>query len=111
MATSRNNDQPAIRISAKPKKPVLVELLGINYQIKTPKSALLLAISSHADAKDGEVGAINRDFQTILKLMFTAKDLPLIQARLNSAEDDLDIDHIFDAVEAITEETNSDPTS
>jgi len=111
MAT--NSQAPAINISAKPTKPVAVTLLGKNYMIKKPKTALLLAISSHSDKSGTDPGAVNRDFDTILKLMFSNKkgQLEEIQARLSADDDDLDLDHIFEAVEAVSEAVSGNPTS
>ena len=104
---------PIIRISAKPKKSVPVELLGTEYLVKPPKSSLLLAISAHADKKSGEAGALSNDFDNILKLMFSPKkgQLEAIRERLGDPEDDLDLDHIFETVEAITEEKTGNPSS
>lgn len=103
---------PAIRITAQPKKSVQVELLGKVYSIKPPKSAMLLAIGSHIDKTDN-VGALNTDFENILKLMFTNKkgQFEEIKARLADPADDLDLDHIFEVVEALVEEKTGNPTS
>lgn len=101
---------PIIRISATPKKSVPVDLLGVTYQIKPPKTSLLLAISKHSSKESNDPGAISRDFETIIKLMF-GKNAPAIQARLEDPDDDLDLDHIFEAVEAVTESGTGNPTS
>ena len=111
MASVSRSPQPVRRITATPKKRVAVELLGEVYEVKPPKTALLLAISNHSGKKDSNAEDINRDFQTILKLMFTPKDLERVQERLNSGDDELDLDHIFEVVEAITEDATGDPTS
>lgn len=100
-----------IRITATPKKRVSVELLGIDYMIKPPKSSLLLAISSHAGSDDTDANGVSEDFANILKLMFTPADLPKVQARLNSPDDELDLDHIFETVEKLTEAATGNPTS
>jgi hypothetical protein len=108
---ARGGGKGVIRITATPKKRVPVDLLGVEYMIKPPKTALLLSISSHGAGSDTEPGAVNRDFQTILKLMFTKEDVVDIQERLNDPDDDLDLDHIFETVEAIAEEAaGGDPT-
>jgi hypothetical protein len=106
---------PVIHISATPKKPVGVDLLGTVYQVKTPKTALLLAISRHSgkkgDKSSGDAEKMGRDFDTIIQLMFGAKVAPQIQERLEDPEDDLDLDHIFEIIDKLTEEATGNPTS
>ena len=104
------SSSPAIRISAKPKKPVSVNLVGVDYMIKPPKTALLLAISRHSAKENNDPGAISRDFDVILKLMF-GKQAEAVQKRLDDPDDELDFDHIFEAVEAVTEDGTGNPTS
>lgn len=107
------NSSSIIRISAKPKKALPVDLIGITYSIKPPKTSLLLAISDHAEKKGETPGALSRDFDTILKLMFSPKkgQYEEIKARLGSADDELDLEHIFESVEAVTEAQTGNPTS
>jgi hypothetical protein len=101
---------PSFTISATPKKTVTAEIVGVSYQVKAPKTALLLAISKHSADKKAEAGAVSRDFETILKLMFGPVWVD-VQARMEDPEDDLDLDHIFEAVEQLTEEKTGNPTS
>ena len=103
---------PAIHITSTPKKALLVDLLGTEYMIKPPKSSLLLAISAHAESTD-KPGALSNDFDNILKLMFSVKkgQFDEIKERLGDPEDELDLDHIFEAVEAVTEGQTKNPTS
>lgn len=103
---------PAISISATPKKPIAVDVLGTTYMVKPPKSSLLMAIAKHSssDAAKRDPQALQRDLDTIVTIMF-GKSADAIQKRLADPEDDLDIDHIFEVAEAVTEEATGDPTS
>jgi len=103
---------PIIHISSTPKKAVPVDLLGTTYSIKPPKSSLLLAISNHSAkaGKEQDAEGLIRDFDNILKLMF-GKNFQVIKERLGDPTDELDLDHIFEAVEAVTEDKADNPTS
>jgi hypothetical protein len=104
-----SSSEVAFRVSAKPKKPVTAEIVGEVYTVKAPKSSLLLAISRHSSAKDSDANSINRDLETILKLMF-GKEWVKVQERLDDPEDELDIDHIFESIENLTEAATGNPT-
>lgn len=112
-STLRKNTPAPILISSKPKKriPIKFEEDGPTYMVKPPKTILLLAIASRSSQKDGDAGDVKTDFDNILKLMFEPKDLAKIRDRLNSPDDDLDFDQIFETVEAVTEAQTGDPTS
>lgn len=110
MPSTLRGSTPAFVIRATPKKKVLATIVGVDYEVKAPKTALLLAISKHAADKKAEAGAVSRDFDTILKLMF-GDVWEEVAARLEDAEDEIDLDEIFEAVEKLTEEQTGDPTS
>lgn len=101
-----------IVIKASPNKPVLVDLVGIEYKVKPPKMSLLAVVAKAAAAqgKENEGGTkVIEHVENLVKLMFGASAAKVL-ARLEDAADDLDYQQIMDTAEAVIE-ASGNPTS
>jgi hypothetical protein len=106
---ARSAGRKTVRVNLTPKKPVDLELGDETYVVKPPKMSVILAIAQHSESTE-EPGAIARDFDNIIATMF-GKNATRIRERLADPEDELDYDHIFEAIEGIAEDDAGDPTS
>lgn len=100
-----------INITADPREPVPVTLVGMEYSIKPPKAALALKLAVRAKAAENDPGSMMEAVDQWIAIAFGKVGSKKIQARLESDEDDLDFPHIMQLMEALVEQTTGNPTS
>lgn len=93
-----------ITIAAEPKKAVIVDLVEQRYTIKPPKSAMAVKLAVRAkQAGDDDPGAVMAAISEWVNIAFGAKAAPGVMERLEDPDDDLDIIHVMNLIEALVE--------
>ena len=99
-----------ITIAAEPREKITVDLIGVEYVLRPFKSAIAMNIAKQAqDAGEDQAKMLEMIDDTI-NLIFGPRQAKAIHKRLNDAEDDLDISHIFDLVKQLTEASTETPS-
>lgn len=102
-----------IVIEAEPVEKITVSLVGKDYLLTPPKGALGLGLARRAEEAKaaGNVEAIWGEVISWLTSAVGAKQAARIQARLDDPADLLDIIHIVNLMERVTEAVTGSPTS
>lgn len=90
------------------RKIITVNLVGTEYKVRVPKAAILLAFAKVAGKNDPQT--IARVFDDFITSLFSRKDAASVRKRLADNDDDLDIEHLGNLIEAIAEYTSENPT-
>lgn len=102
---------PQINITADPREKITICLVGVNYEVHPPKTALALKLAVRAkqagDAPDLMMAAVD---EWITKA-FGKTEAKKVQARLENETDDLDFPHIMQLMEALIEQATGTPTT
>jgi len=98
-----------IVINASPSKTLSVELVGIEYQVRPPKMAVLAVVAKAAGNKGDGQSTIGH-IENLIKIMFK-KSAAEVLARLDDPEDELDYQDIMNTAEAVIEANTGNPTS
>lgn len=91
-------------------EPIPVRLIGIDYTAHRPKAMLALRLGERikdVDMEDTE--EVVKQFGAFLKLTFGSETTEAIMARLEDADDRLDVHHLLAFVEQITEVVSGRP--
>ena len=104
-----SNDR--IVISAAPRKAIPVSLVDEEYLVTPPKSTIALALAERAKAAGEDAGKVREEIDSWILSAFGKKQAPKIAARLDDAEDDLDLPHIMELMQKLAEAVTPDPTS
>lgn len=101
-----------ITINADAPNLIPVDLVGVHYLVKAPKAVVAIKIGMRAKELQDE------DPEELLKLLgewvsmaFSKKDAAAVMKRLGDQDDDLDLNHIVQLVEAVIEVGSGNPTS
>lgn len=102
-----------IEISATPRELIAVNLVGTEYTLTPPKGALGLTLAEKAQdaSASGDVRAIWGEVLNWLTMAVGKKQAKAIQARLDDADDDLDIIHVISLMEQVVEMVTGNPTT
>ena len=114
MATSKGAPPipEPIAVKADPQDSVPVELVGKKYMVRTPKSWLSMKMGLAANRAEEDPGAMMDVLEKWIAAAFGKANGKKVLARLDDTEDDLDLEHIMDLVEALSERSASNrPTS
>jgi len=95
------------------RKPLNVELVGVDYVITPPKAALAIEMAKDIrGAKSKKPDEVMDTLYEWLSMCMDEKELASIKARLKDPKDDLDIQHVTELLTAVMERiTNNPPTS
>lgn len=100
-----------IVVEAKPRGTITVKLVGVEYQMTPPKSALALKLATKAKS-------IGEDPEKMMDLLsdwmdqgFTKPVAKKIMARMDDPEDEFDFQHIMELMKAVIERASANPTS
>lgn len=98
-----------ITINAESRKKIAVELVGVKYEVTPPKMALSLAFAKVAQNAQKDPLAMLQLLEDWIKVAFGSKGASVLK-RLDNPKDDLDIAHITDLIEKISEAQTENPT-
>lgn len=99
-----------IVIEATARTPHSVELVGEEYLVTPPKSTLALALASRVAAAGEDPGKIREEVDIWVRLAFGRKQSAKVLERLEDADDDLDLPHIMQLMQALAEAATADPS-
>lgn len=99
-----------INIDAKPVEPIHVNLVGKGYEITPPKAALAMRMATEAKLFADDPSKMIEVLNAWIRRAFGDK-AEKIQRRLDDEDDALDIFHIMELMEAVTEAQTTDPTT
>lgn len=110
MAVSKTS--PSIVIDAPNRTTIRVRLVGKDYDVYQPKGAAGLELMRAAKAIEGE----NLDTQldlvgSLVGMLFNQRQAEQVTARLHKVDDPLDLQHIMELVNALSEEVTGNPTT
>lgn len=97
-------------INAEPIEAINLTLVGEQYKIKPPKSALAMKFATQAKQAGEDPGKLMEAIGEWVKMAF-GKDASKVMARLDKPEDDLDVQHIMTLMQKIMELQTGDPTT
>lgn len=100
-----------IVINAKPRKPATVSLVDEEYLVTPPKSTIALALAARAKAAGDDGEKVRAELDGWVGLAFGKKQAAKVQARLDDPDDDLDLPHIMELMQALAAAATPDPTS
>lgn len=102
---------PVLSIMATSKPTFQIDFIGKTYDIVAPKSALAMKMAVRAKTASEDPALM---YDTLIEWVFAAfgtSQGASIVARLDDAEDDLDVEHITDLIEKVMEYQSNLPTS
>jgi len=100
---------PTIDIVAS-EEPITVNLVGKPYVAHPPKTMLAIKLASGMDGSSDPEYILGR-LREYLALTFGPKEAGKIVKRLEDPDDELDVKHIMQLMEAITELSTATPTT
>jgi len=111
-AAPRVAHAPDIPITAKPRRIISVDLVGVRYDVKPPKGALALTLGRAAKKASTDPEQGMRAMMDWLTMAVGSENAEAIEKRLNDLNDELDFEHIGDLIKAVTEAgANGNPTT
>jgi hypothetical protein len=90
--------------------PITVNLIGHAYVAHPPKTLLAMKLAEGMDGSTDPAFILER-LRKYLDLTFGKKEAGAIMKRLEEPEDELDVRHIMQLMEKITEVTTGTPTT
>lgn len=104
-------NSPRIVVAAKPRKPIPVELVGTDYVITPPKSTIAIAIAERAKGADNDPAALMAELNNWITIAFGKTQAKKVIARLNDANDDLDVTDVMELMQKVAEAVTPNPSS
>lgn len=112
LATSADDDDDIdIRIEVKPTKRLKLDLGGTLYLVKPPKATLAMVLAKKMSSKGGDLDSMMKALGDWLTIAMGPKEAKKVLARLDDADDDLDLAHVMELIEKLTERTTGNPTT
>jgi hypothetical protein len=102
--------RPMLLIEAAERKSIPVELVGTVYDLIPPKAAYSLRIAQRAQAAETDVNELMAVLTAWMVAAFGEKQATKIMARLDEADDLLDITHLMTLLQRVVE-LGVNPTS
>lgn len=104
--------------NAQTPEAVKVRLVGVEYEIRPPKmwaamrtTQKLQGLAAGEDMSPEAIGDAVEAMESWLRGSTTAQDADAILARLDDRDDALDLTHLAELIEKVTEATTGDPTT
>lgn len=100
-----NRKKPAdFQVKASQRKTMQVDLVGVTYQIRIPKTYAMLRFAALSQTTDDmDMSAMVEAMNAWIKQAFGKEGTEQVHERLGDPDDDLDIDHIMQLMEAVAE--------
>lgn len=99
------------------RKPITVDLVGVEYRVVPPKAVLAIEMSNKmkradisATMEENPETAIDLVFEWLDYCMFK-KDITAIRKRLHDNDDDLDLPHLTELLTQVTEMSSGNPST
>ena len=88
-----------------------VNLVGVEYVIHPPKTVVMLEFSNMIQEVEGNPSKILEVLDTYIDSAFTAEDAQEVKERLRDEHDQLDLPHLMNLIEQVTELTTGNPST
>jgi len=98
-----------ITIPGKPRKSVTVELVGTEYKVRPPKSAVAIFLSQALKDSDEDAEKILVGLEKWCRVLFGKETGAEVIARLKNPADNLDISDLTELISAVMEEAGENP--
>ena len=102
---------PTIEIKADPRTPIKVSLVGVDYELNPPKSALAIKLAVQAKTAGDDPTLVLQAIDEWVDKAFGKKNATAVRKRLDDENDDLDTPHLMQLMEAVIEASSGNPTS
>lgn len=99
-----------ITIPGKPRKSIDVELVGTEYKVRPPKTAIAVFLSRSLQDAGDDTEALFEGLSKWCRVLFGKETGTQVMDRLKSPTDDLDIPDLTDLITAVMEEAGGNPT-
>jgi hypothetical protein len=103
--------EPFVVIVAEPKPKLLIDLVGVDYEITPPKAALAMAMAMNAKNAGEDPYALLDAISNWIRKAFGAEQAAAVLARMEDEDDLLDLPHIMQLMTAMIEKSTGDPTT
>lgn len=101
-----------IEISGEKPSSIKIKLVGVTYEGRPPKAVALINLSEQVSKEGATPADMIKFLRRFLEFTFGKKDAGDIMKRLEDADDDLDIVHITNLMEALIERSaGKNPTT
>lgn len=100
-----------IVIDAGDSTDIPVQLVGVEYLVNPPKSTVAIALAQRIKDAGEDPGQLLEELHGWVRAAFGKKQGKAIIERLSDPEDQLDIPHIVQLMQKITEVATGDPTT
>lgn len=88
-----------------------VNLVGVEYLVNPPKATVAIALAQRIEESRENPGALLDELHGWVRAAFGKKQAKAIIERLGDPDDRLDIPHIVQLMQKITEAATGDPTT
>lgn len=100
-----------ISIGADARETIDVNLVGVEYKIIPPKSALALKVAEEAKKAGDDPSKALSALELWVAMATNKKTATAMMERLQDPEDLLDVQHLSELISAVTEQVAGNPTS
>lgn len=100
-----------ITIPGKTRKSITVELVGTEYKVRPPKSAVALFLSQTSKDSGDDAEKLIESLSKWCHVLFGKETGAEVVKRLKSPSDDLDISDLTDLITAVMEDAGENPTT
>lgn len=100
-----------IVIKGKARKTLTVDLVGVEYKVRVPKSAIALVLAKDMKEAGDDPEALQVAMGRWARVLFGKENGNKIMKRMTDPEDDVDIDDLGEVIKQIMETTGNPTTS
>lgn len=100
-----------IVIKGKSRKTLTVDLVGVEYKVRVPKSAIALVLAKDMKEAGDDPEALQLAMGRWARVLFGKETGTEIMKRMTDPEDDVDIDDLGEVIKQIMETTGNPTTS
>jgi len=100
-----------ITIPGKSRKSIDVELVGTEYKVRPPKTAIAVFLSHSLQDAGDDTDALFEGLAKWCHVLFGKETGAEVVKRLKNPSDDLDIPDLTDLITAVMEEAGGNPTT
>nr|DAK36789.1 MAG TPA: hypothetical protein [Caudoviricetes sp.] len=100
-----------IVIKGKSRKTLTVDLVGVEYKVRVPKSAIALVLAKDMKEAGDDPEALQLAMGRWARVLFGKETGNEIMKRMTDPEDDVDIDDLGEVIKQIMETTGNPTTS
>ena len=97
-------------IKGRPRRTIVVDLVGVEYKVRVPKVAIALVLAKDLQAAGKDPDALQTSLGRWARVLFGKETGAKVMKRMTDPEDDLDVDDLAEVIKQIME-TSGNPTT